>query len=204
MAGMRQDVDEYLSSFPAVRQSYQDLCRSDRTRIHGNVQRCLHFYETFMPMKLGPEYQKVLQTLKQNRWTVEKIMQEQQLDALLMPISTTGSATYNPYAINVLLSPVASNAGLPAITINLGYSKPNNMPIGAELIGRQFSEGTLIEMAYAYEQNSPPPISPKLPQPNLSLETLDIPAYNNLITRIAYTTYMKILKPCQSLEFQRL
>lgn len=78
-------------------------------------------------------------------------MKQQKLDALLMPISTVGIATYEPYDVNTWLAPVSSNSGLPAITINFGYH--SQMPIGVELIGSQFSEGKLIEMAYAYEKN---------------------------------------------------
>ncbi len=42
-------------------------------------------------------------------------------------------------------------AGLPAISIPCGNDK-NNMPIGLQLIGNKFSEQTLLNTAYSYEQ----------------------------------------------------
>lgn len=96
------------------------------------------------------------------------------------------------------MASVASNSGLPAITINLGYTEPGSMPVGVELIGRQFVEGTLIEIAYAHEKNSPPRKVPTMPDQNSTLEKLDIPAYNNLLTKIGYRSYMEILKNAKS------
>ncbi|KTD10997.1 amidase [Legionella gratiana] len=191
MAGMRQDVDHYLSSYPSVRKNFQDLCDSNRTRVFGEVQKCIKFFAS-MPIKYGPKYEKALAVFAKNRTYVERIMKQQKLDALLMPISTVGIATYDPDEVNTWLAPVSSNSGLPAITINFGYNR-HQMPIGVELIGTQFSEGKLIEMAYSYEKKSQPRIKPKMPEENKSLQKLDIPAYNNLITNIGYRTYMNVL-----------
>ncbi|AUH72993.2 amidase family protein [Legionella sainthelensi] len=190
MAGMRQDVDHYLSSYPSVRKDSQDLCDSNRVRVFGEAQKCVKFF-ALMPIKYGEKYETALKTFAKNRKYVEQLMKQQKLDALLMPISTVGIATYEPYDVNTWLAPVSSNSGLPAITINFGYH--SQMPIGVELIGSQFSEGKLIEMAYAYEKKSRPRIKPKMPAENKVLQNLDIPAYNNLITNIGYKTYMNIL-----------
>ncbi|KTD60892.1 amidase [Legionella santicrucis] len=191
MAGMRQDVDHYLSSYPSVRKNFQDLCDSNRIRVFGEIQNCIKFFAS-MPIKHGSKYEAALKVFAKNRKYVEKIMKQQKIDALLMPISTVGIATYEPYEINTWLAPVSSNSGLPAIAINFGYNH-NQMPIGVELIGTQFSEGKLIEMAYAYEKKSQPRIKPKMPKENKILQKLDIPAYNNLITNIGYKTYMDML-----------
>jgi aspartyl-tRNA(Asn)/glutamyl-tRNA(Gln) amidotransferase subunit A len=42
-------------------------------------------------------------------------------------------------------------AGVPALSIPCGFSK-TDLPIGLQLIGRPFAEGTLLRAAYAYEQ----------------------------------------------------
>ena len=44
----------------------------------------------------------------------------------------------------------ASIAGLPAITLPCGKDG-NNLPIGLQLIGNKFSEQTLLNAAYTYE-----------------------------------------------------
>jgi len=192
MAGMRQDIDAYLTSYPAVRKNYQDLCESNRTRAYGNMKKCLKFFES-MPIKFGKKYKDALNIFNKNKIYVENIMKQNHLNALLVPISTTGTATYDPYKVNTWQAPISSNAGLPAITINLGYTDSDKMPIGAELIGKQYSEGILIEIAYAYEKNSQPRIIPTMPEQNFVLEKLGIPEYNNLLTTIGYKSYYEVL-----------
>ena len=128
-------------------------------------------------------------------------MDKYHLDALLIPVSTTGSATYDNKAI--VNESVSSNAGLPGITINIGYTQLEKMPIGIELIGRQFAEGTLIEMAYAYEKHSSSRTLPLMPDQNTALEMLDIPSYNNLLMKIGYDTYKKILIKSKPGEFSK-
>lgn len=63
---------------------------------------------------------------------------------------------------------VLSNAtGFPAITVPGGFSPPSQeapigVPIGIEFLGREWSEGTLIGIAYAFEQATKyrrPPVS---------------------------------------------
>jgi aspartyl-tRNA(Asn)/glutamyl-tRNA(Gln) amidotransferase subunit A len=44
--------------------------------------------------------------------------------------------------------------GLPALTIPCGFSM-DGLPIGLQLMGRRFGEGTLLRVAYAYEQATP-------------------------------------------------
>ena len=44
-------------------------------------------------------------------------------------------------------------AGLPGLVVPCGLDS-NNLPIGLQLIGKPFSEGTLIRVAYTFEQNT--------------------------------------------------
>ena len=44
--------------------------------------------------------------------------------------------------------------GLPALSIPCGFSM-DGLPIGLQLIGRRFGEGTILRVAYAYEQATP-------------------------------------------------
>ena len=55
---------------------------------------------------------------------------------------------------------LAPSAGLPAVTIPMGFWQ-NKLPAGLQILGRPYSEGLLIQISYAYEQNFPhrrPPI----------------------------------------------
>lgn len=55
------------------------------------------------------------------------------------------------YLTEVCTIPV-NLAGLPGISIPCGFAQ--GMPVGLQLIGRPFAEGTLLQAAYAYEQNT--------------------------------------------------
>ena len=55
--------------------------------------------------------------------------------------------------------------GFPAITVPAGFT-PDGLPIGLELMGREFDEALLLKLAYAYEQGTnhrrPPATTPAL------------------------------------------
>jgi len=78
-------------------------------------------------------------------------------DALITPTSPTvpfkiGEKTDNPlqmYLSDVCTLPI-NIAGLPAISIPSGFA--NGLPIGLQIIGKPFSEETILRIAYAYEQ----------------------------------------------------
>ena len=64
-----------------------------------------------------------------------------------------GTKSNNPlemYLADICTVPV-NIAGLPGISIPCGVDS-DNMPIGMQLIGNRFSEETLINAAYAFEQ----------------------------------------------------
>lgn len=67
-------------------------------------------------------------------------LKEKVLDSLTMYLSDI-------YTITINL------AGIPAISLNCGYSK-GNLPIGLQIIGKHFSEGTILRAAYNFEQNN--------------------------------------------------
>jgi aspartyl-tRNA(Asn)/glutamyl-tRNA(Gln) amidotransferase subunit A len=80
-------------------------------------------------------------------------------DLLLSPVSPTtafriGEKTDDP--LQMYLSDVCTIsvnlAGIPGISIPCGFV--DGMPVGLQLIGRHFDEGTLLRAAYAFEQNS--------------------------------------------------
>jgi amidase len=48
---------------------------------------------------------------------------------------------------------LAPDAGLPAVTVPMGFWQ-DRLPAGLQIVGRPYAEGLLIEIAYAYEQNT--------------------------------------------------
>lgn len=190
-AGEIQDVNKYLASFPSTRKNFRDICQSNRTRNFGSIKDCLHFIES-MANKSSTSYKQALAIFAKNRAYIQNIMDKNHLDALLMPITTQGTATYDAMTVNTWRAPISSNTGLPSISINVGYSDDLRMPIGVELIGKLFQEGTLIEMAYAYEAHTSK-ITPTLPEENVALLNLSIPELNNLFTLLGKNAYEEVL-----------
>ncbi|MDR3143838.1 MAG: Asp-tRNA(Asn)/Glu-tRNA(Gln) amidotransferase subunit GatA [Puniceicoccales bacterium] len=79
------------------------------------------------------------------------------VDFLLTPTSPTtafkmGDRSANPLAMYLsdIYTVSANLAGIPAISIPCGFST-KNLPIGLQILGPLFSEGKLLQMAYAFE-----------------------------------------------------
>lgn len=80
-------------------------------------------------------------------------------DVLLSPTAPTpafkvGEKSANPlsmYLSDICTVPL-NLAGLPGISIPAGFV--NGLPIGMQLMGKAFSEGTLYRVAYTFEQNT--------------------------------------------------
>ena len=65
-----------------------------------------------------------------------------------------GERTDNPlqmYLSDVCTVPV-NIAGLPAISVPCGFS--DGLPIGLQIIGPKFGEQNILNLAYAFEQNT--------------------------------------------------
>jgi len=83
----------------------------------------------------------------------------EKFDVLISPTSPTpafkiGAKTDDPltmYLTDVCTIPI-NLAGVPAISIPCGFSE--GLPVGLQIIGKPFDEGTLIRTAYTFEQNT--------------------------------------------------
>ena len=81
-------------------------------------------------------------------------------DVLITPVCPTpafkiGENVSDPlkmYLSDIFTIPV-NLAGLPAVSIPCGFSK-DGLPIGLQIIGKPFDEGTILQTAYTFEQNT--------------------------------------------------
>ena len=81
-------------------------------------------------------------------------------DILITPVSPTPafklkekvSDPLTMYLSDIYTIPI-NLAGIPAISLNCGYSK-SNLPIGLQIIGKHFSEETILRAAFNFEQNN--------------------------------------------------
>ncbi len=102
-----------------------------------------------------PEYlDAVKKTVEQSRKGIDRIMRENQLDAIIAP---TGGPAWVTDLINGDhfgggSSSPAARAGYPNITVPAGFV--HGLPIGLSFFGGAFTEPTLLKIAYAFEQAS--------------------------------------------------
>lgn len=81
-----------------------------------------------------------------------------EVDLVLAPVSPTPAFTVGAHAddpVAMYLEDAfmdgAVMAGIPALSVPCGFSS-DNLPIGLQLMGPQWGEGTILRAAYAYEQ----------------------------------------------------
>ncbi|MDR0444257.1 MAG: Asp-tRNA(Asn)/Glu-tRNA(Gln) amidotransferase subunit GatA [Treponema sp.] len=104
--------------------------------------------------------QKIREGIKRNFEAVlgdSEYKQQAKLDAILMPVAP--SRTLNPSAFAQKIADIyiccANLAGLPALAFPV--SVEGGLPIGVQLVGRAWAEGTLFDIAESYERQHPFP-----------------------------------------------
>ncbi|MGX1832201.1 amidase family protein [Paenibacillus taichungensis] len=103
----------------------------------------------------------VLKRTQITRESLLKVMADNNLDAIIYPTSTQAAGVIGEgqnSGGNNRLSPFS---GFPAITVPAGFTT-EGLPVGMEFLGRAFDEGTLIKLAYSYEQGTHHRQAPKL------------------------------------------
>ena len=85
---------------------------------------------------------------------IDALMEQHQLDAIISPAARHAWKTdlLNGSVGSAGSSGPAAIAGYPSITVPNGYV--SGLPVGILFFGRAWSEGTLLRLAYAYEQVS--------------------------------------------------
>lgn len=192
MAGTAEDVNDYLQHNLTTRSSMQDMCRSDNMRVIGSKLECLKDVNS-IPKKSSAKYKEALAIISYNLQYVTKIMKNEHIDGILLPISKSGSSTYDLTKVNTWQAPVSSNTGLPSIVIQIGHNK-DNMPIAMEIVGNKLAEGELLSMAYDYEQHYTAYVPPNL-TPSSEFDDWPIAKLNNLFRQIGKDTYQLFIKP---------
>ncbi len=101
-----------------------------------------------------PAYLKALETCAQARRDITGLLEQHQVQALVAP---TGGPAWlidhlNGDSSSLSFSSPAAVAGCPHITVPAGFTF--GMPVGLSFVGGPWQEGTLLRLAYAFEQAS--------------------------------------------------
>jgi amidase len=165
---LKFDLNAYLVSLgpQAPMKSLEEVIASQK--IHPSIEKRMLDAQAEPPLAENERCQRAAAHGRQLREGVLKVMEEAKLDALVYP-------TWNnpPRLIGDLNTPHGNNSpllspptGFPAITVPMGFVQ-GTLPAGLQLLGRAWSEPTLIKLAYAYEQATthrrPPTSVPPLP-----------------------------------------
>ena len=146
--GYRTEMDDVLGMFKKTRA--EGFGQEVKRRIMlGTYALSSGYYDAYYL-----KAQKVRTLIKQD---FDKAFEK--FDVLLSPAAPTpafkfGEKSSDPLAMYLSdITTVPINlAGIPAISIPAGFV--NGMPIGMQLMGKAFSEGTLYRVAYTFEQNT--------------------------------------------------
>jgi amidase len=168
-----QAIDSYLAAHPGapVKTLREILLTgtavpSRSTRLITNVGKTT----------TDPGYLSVIQRREELRQAVLTIMADLHLDAIVHatfdyppgrippdPLRIADPAGVGDLGNNRRLAPLLA---FPALSVPAGFTS-DGLPVGIEFLGRQFSEGTLLTLGYAFEQAThhrrPPMTTPPLP-----------------------------------------
>jgi amidase len=162
------DLNRYLSSVgeAAPVKSLDEIIESGR--FHVTIGERLRFFQRLTD---PPDRDEGCIASRTNAETMKRgvrsILAEHDLDALVYPTWSNP-----PRLIGDLSSPHGDNSqqlapptGFPAITVPMGFVA-HGLPVGLQIFGDAWTEGRLIEIAYAYEQATkhrrPPANTPPL------------------------------------------
>ena len=163
-------MDQYFASLPpnAPIKSYAQLVATKTSAIQKTLETELAIQDGMN----SAEYKTRMLNRDRLRIAVAKAMADYNLDAILyphqkilvVPVGAADQAERN--------GPLSNGTGYPAVTFPAGFSPPTataplGVPVGAELLGPDFSEDKLLAYAYAFEQatntRKPPRSTPPLP-----------------------------------------
>lgn len=168
---VRIAFDRYLESLgPAAPvESLAELV--ERGEFHPSLRPGLEADVSVEAGLSDPEYLRRLARRRELRESVMVVIADHGLDALLYPHQRRLVVPVGEDQVerNGVLS---NSTGFPAVTFPGGFSEPDasaplGVPVGMELLGPEWTEPTLIGLAYAFEQATsvrrPPESTPPLP-----------------------------------------
>ena len=168
-----QGIDSYLAAHPdAPVKTLRDILLTGRVVPSRSNRLITNIGKTTS----DPGYLSVIQRREELRQAVLKMMADLQLDAIVHatfdyppgrippePLTIADPAGVGDLGNNRRLAPLLA---FPALSVPAGFT-PEGLPVGIEFLGRQFSEGRLLALGYAFEQAThhrrPPMTTPPLP-----------------------------------------
>jgi Asp-tRNA(Asn)/Glu-tRNA(Gln) amidotransferase A subunit family amidase len=116
------------------------------------------------PLDFDAEYLARLENRLTLRRLLVDLMDRHRVDALVYPFKSLPAPPLGTGDRGPRDNPVSAVTGLPAIVVPAGVNN-QGLPISIEILGRPFSEPTLIRLAHAYERSARKRVAPKSTPP---------------------------------------
>jgi len=165
---LRDDFDAYLAQHPnAPYKSFKDIVASKKY-LAPRFEKAFTDQANYQySADSDPTTPAKLQRAEEIRRTFLKAFDAAKLDAIVYPQFNfppkRNGDTYTPLGRDQNL--YSSVTGFPALVVPMGYVDPG-LPMGMQFFGRPWSEATLFEIGYGFEQAThhrvPPPTTPPL------------------------------------------
>lgn len=159
----RSVMEKYFSTLGANApiRSFADLVKANTSA----VQKTLAAELAVIDGMKSPDYKDRTLNRENLKIVVAKKMAELKLDAILYPLQKILVVPVTAADQTERNGTLSNGTGFPAVTFPGGFSAPTvtaplGVPIGAELLGPDYTEDKLLAYAYAYEQAVKPRKSP--------------------------------------------
>jgi Asp-tRNA(Asn)/Glu-tRNA(Gln) amidotransferase A subunit family amidase len=166
----RSVMDRYFATLPpnAPIKTFEQLVAARTSAVQGTLEQEIAVVDGMN----SQAYKDRMLNRDRLRLAVAKLMADNNLDAVLYPLQrilVVPVTSSEQFERNGTLS---NSTGYPAVTFPAGFSGPSQsaplgVPVGAELLGPDYSESRLLSYAYAFEQavqpRKPPLSTPPLP-----------------------------------------
>jgi amidase len=163
----KDGINRYLRNLGSAAQ-VKDLEDLINKTFSDSIEMEYHDHELFITAQSkgnldSEDYRKSLETMLQlsRAKGIDKIMDEYDLDAIIAPAGGPAWKTdlINGDSFGVYSAWPAAIAGYPNIVVPMG--QVDGLPVGLSIFGRAWSEPSLLEIAYSYEQGNNKRVTPK-------------------------------------------
>lgn len=206
-ANFKVQLEKYLTQFPAsqpktleeiIKISESPEVLNSATPVNPAGLEGLKTNLKQAGFKDTPEYnQLVTQAIPKVRDEVQSIMDKENLDAIVFPTMSCPASSrfdqedptyvceaYDTYAAGY----IATTIGFPEITVPAGVTK-EELPVGISFLGSAYSEQSLLDLAYSFEQATHARTLPKT-TPNFEMNVEEKPTFKDVSSYVDEIMYL--------------
>ena len=160
---LRSAFDAYLRLFrpSSPIKTLADLIATGKYLKGGTLERRYQEATKEPLLDTNAEYLSRLEKQRVVRRLLIEVMDRHRVDALVYPVKSLPAPMIGTSDDGPRDNAISAITGLPAIVLPAGVTE-GGLPLALEILGRPFSEPTLVRVAYAYERASRARVAPTL------------------------------------------